>query len=35
MVAYKKPQQRKNQKSERLRGGRDKIKFIDLSFDVL
>ena len=28
MVAYTKPQQRKKEESERLRGERDKIKFI-------
>ena len=27
------PQQRKKEKSERLRGERDKIKFIDLGFE--
>ena len=32
MVAYTKPQQRKKEESE-LRGYRDKIKFIDLSFE--
>ena len=30
MVAYTMPQQRKKEESERLRGERDKIKFIDL-----
>ena len=30
MVAYTMPQQRKKEKSERLRGERDQIKFIDL-----
>ena len=29
MVAYTKPQQRKKDESERLRGERDQIKFID------
>ena len=29
MVAYKKPQQRKKEESEQLRGVGDKIKFID------
>ena len=29
-VAYTKPQQRKKEESERLRGERDQIKFIDL-----
>ena len=33
MVAYKKPQQRKKEKGERLRGERDQIKFIDLRFE--
>ena len=31
-VAYTKPQQRKKEGSERLRGERDQIKFIDLGF---
>ena len=35
MVAYKKPQQRKKEESERLRGGRNQIKFIDLGFERL
>ena len=30
MVAYTKPQQRKKEESERLRGERDQIKFIEL-----
>ena len=30
MVAYTKPQQRKKEGSEHLRGEREKIKFIDL-----
>ena len=30
MVAYKKPQHRKKEEREQLRGERDKIKFIDL-----
>ena len=30
MVAYAKPQQRKKEESEKLRGKRDQIKFIDL-----
>ena len=34
MVAYKKPQQWKKEESERLRGERDQIKFIDLGFDT-
>ena len=33
MVAYTKPQQRKTEESEKLRGGRDQIKFIDLRFE--
>ena len=33
MVAYTMPQQRKNEESERLRGERDLIKFIDLGFE--
>ena len=33
MVAYTKPQQRKKKESERLRGERDEIKFIDLRFE--
>ena len=33
MVTYKKPQQRKKEKSERLRGEGDQIKFIDLRFE--
>ena len=33
MVAYAKPQQRKKEESKRLRGERDKIKFIDLIFE--
>ena len=33
MVAYTKPQQRKKEEGERLRGDRYKIKFIDLSFE--
>ena len=32
-MAYAKPQQRKKEKSERLRGERDQIKFIDLGFE--
>ena len=32
MVAYMKPQQRKKENGERLRGERDQIKFIDLRF---
>ena len=32
MVAYKKHQQRKKEESERLRGERDQIKFINLGF---
>ena len=33
MVAHTKPQQRKKEESERLRGEGDKIKFIDLRFE--
>ena len=33
MVAYTKPQQRKKEESERLRGEGDRIKFIDLRFE--
>ena len=33
MATYAKPQQRKNEECERLRGGRDQIKFIDLRFE--
>ena len=33
MVAYTKPQQRKKEESERLRGERGQIKFIDLRFE--
>ena len=33
MVACIKPQQRKKEESERLRGERDQIKFIDLRFE--
>ena len=33
MVAYTKPQQRKKEESERLRGERDQIKFIDCRFE--
>ena len=33
MVAYVKPQQRKKEESEQLRGEGDKIKFIDLRFE--
>ena len=33
MVAYTKPQQRKKEESEQLRGERDKIKFTDLRFE--
>ena len=33
MVAYTKPQQRKKEESERLRGERDKIKFFDPIFE--
>ena len=33
MVAYTKPQQWKKEESERLRGERDQIKFIDIGFE--
>ena len=33
MVVYTKPQQRKKEESERIRGERDQIKFIDLRFE--
>ena len=33
MVAYAKPQQCKKEESERLRGERDQITFIDLGFE--
>ena len=33
MVAYTKPQHRRKEESEQLRGWRDKIKFIDLRFE--
>ena len=33
MVAYTKPQHRKKEDGERLRGERDQIKFIDLRFE--
>ena len=33
MMAYKMPQQRKKEESERLRGERDQIKFADLGFE--
>ena len=33
MVAYTKPQKRKKEESEKLRGERDQIKFIDLRFE--
>ena len=32
-MAYTKPQQSKKEESERLRGKRDQIKFIDLGFE--
>ena len=32
-MACKKPQQRKKEESDRLRGERDQIKFIDLIFE--
>ena len=33
MMAYTKPQQRKQEESERLKGERDQIKFIDIRFE--
>ena len=33
MMTYTKPQQSKEDESEKLRGERDKIKFIDLRFE--
>ena len=33
MVAYIKPQQRKEEETERLRGEGEQIKFIDLRFE--
>ena len=33
MVAYTKPQHRRKEESEQLRGVRDQIKFIDLRFE--
>ena len=33
MAAYTKPQQWKKEESERLRGERDQMKFIDLGFE--
>ena len=32
-MAYTKPQQKKKEESEQLRGERDQIKFIDLRFE--
>ena len=34
MVACTKPQQRKTEESERLRGEGDQIEFIDLRFEI-
>ena len=34
MVAYAKPQDRKKEESEQLRGERYQIKFIDLRFEI-
>ena len=34
MVAYTMPQQRKKEESERLRGERDQINFIDLGIFI-
>ena len=33
MVSFTKPQQRKKEESERLRGERDQSKFADLTFE--
>ena len=33
MPAYTKPQQRRKEESEKLRGERDQIKFVDLRFE--
>ena len=33
MVVYTKPQERKKEESERLRGERNQIKFIDFGFE--
>ena len=33
MVAYTMPQQRKKEESERLKGERDQVQFIDLGFN--
>ena len=33
MVAYTKPQQRKKEESERIRGERDQIQFIDITIE--
>ena len=33
MIAYTKPQKRKREESEKLRGEGDQIKFIDLRFE--
>ena len=33
MLAHTMPQQRKKEESERLRGERDQIEFIDLTFE--
>ena len=34
MVVYTKPQQWKKEESDKLRGERDPIKFIDLRFEI-
>ena len=34
VVAYTKPEQRKKEESERLRGERDQTKFINLRFEL-
>ena len=33
MVAYTMPQQRRKEESEKLRGERDKIEFVDVRFE--
>ena len=33
MVAFAKPQQRKKEESEKIRGERDQVKFIDPRFE--
>ena len=34
-MTYTKPQQRKKEESERLRGDRDQIEFIDLRLEII